>query len=67
MRKKELAEKILHRLETQRFADWYNEGGKFDTYITVEFPKGHPKHFTKEMILEAIEQMFLADLPPERD
>lgn len=58
MDKKAIALKILSRLESQRFADWYQEGGKFDTYITVEFPKGHPQHVSKEDILKDVEEMF---------
>lgn len=50
------AEKILAALERQKFADWYNN--RFDIFITAEFPKGHPKRVTKEMILADITRLF---------
>lgn len=52
------AEKILDVLERQKFADFYQDGGDFDNYIRVEYPKGHPKHITKEMILQQIVKLF---------
>jgi hypothetical protein len=54
MNKKEIAIRILNRLESQKFADWYNPGGKFDDYITGEL-----KAPTKQEILNEIEKMFL--------
>lgn len=52
---KELAKKILMMLESQDFADFYTEGD-LDNYIRVDYPEGHPKHITKEMILEKVEK-----------
>lgn len=61
-----MAIQILNRLESQRFADWYNRG-RFDSYIQVDYPKGDVRHVSKELILEDIEKMFLTDLPAQRD
>ncbi len=61
MDKNKLAEQILHRLESQRFADWYQPGGRFDTYITVEYPKGNPQHVSKDDILQDIKSLFGLD------
>ena len=47
--------RILAALEKQTFANWYNEGGKFDDYITGGWQRKVP---TKEEILEQIEKMF---------
>jgi hypothetical protein len=57
------AENILRVLENQRFADWYGPDGKFDSYIRVDHPKGHPEHVSKENILEDIERMFSSVIP----
>lgn len=54
-----MEEKILNVLEKQRFADWYGDGGRFDNYLRVDYPEGHPNHITKEMILEDINKMFI--------
>jgi hypothetical protein len=55
---KKQAEAILQILEKERFAEWYNEGGRFDNYIRVEYPKGHPDHITRDMILEDVIRLF---------
>lgn len=52
-----LAEKILETLNGQRFADWYNTG-RFDTYISGEYPKEDPRQPTKEQILADIVKLF---------
>jgi hypothetical protein len=52
------AKQILDVLESQRFADWYQDGGRFDNYIRVEYPKGHEEHVTKKMVLEDIVRYF---------
>ncbi len=52
------AEAILNILEKQRFADFYGDGGRFDNYIRVEFPEGHPKHINKTEILKDIKNLF---------
>ena len=54
------AENILLTLERQQFADWYT-AGKFDTYITGEFPKGDPRRPSKEDILKDIVRLFRLD------
>ncbi len=56
--KQQEAKKILNVLESQRFADFYGEGGEFDNYVRMEYPKDHPSHISKEMILEKIARMF---------
>jgi len=61
MNKRQVAENILNRLESRRFAEWYNEGGRFDDYISCTYPVGHPKHNTKEEILREIETLFKLD------
>lgn len=55
---KAMAEKILGTLEGQRFADWYNDGCRFDTYITTLYPKDDPRQPTKEQILDDIAGLF---------
>jgi hypothetical protein len=35
---KEAIEKVLAMLERQKFADWYNDGGRFDQWITGDCP-----------------------------
>jgi hypothetical protein len=57
-KQKKAALKILNRLESQKFADWYKEDGRFDDYITVAYPKGDEQHVSKEDILEDIVQLF---------
>ncbi len=57
MNAKDKAKNILNLLEKQRFAHWYHYG-RFDDYIRVNYPKGHPKHLTKDMILKDIEGLF---------
>ena len=54
----ELAEKILEALEKQRFADWYNTGGRFDSYITCEYPEESPEHVTRAAVLNDIKRLF---------
>lgn len=54
---KETAVKILETLERRKFAEWYNRG-RFDSYITGEYPAGHHLEITKEMILEDIVKLF---------
>ena len=54
---KAMAEKILQRLESQKFADWY-AGGALDAYISGFYEKTDPRQPTKEKILEDIVQMF---------
>jgi hypothetical protein len=51
------SEKIFEELTRQRFADWYTSG-RFDSYITGEYPKGHEDHVSKEEILKDIREMF---------
>lgn len=58
LRKKEFAEKILNVLRKQKFADWYNDGGRFDSYITVLYPEGDEFHISKEEILADIVKLF---------
>lgn len=48
----EQLQKILNLLEKQRFADWYNKGGRFDDYITGELNAP-----SKEEILEDLKKM----------
>lgn len=48
---------VLERLNSQKFADWYNSG-RFDSWITGEFPEGDPRRITQEQILDDIKQMF---------
>jgi len=60
MEKKELAKKILQTLEGQRFADWYNDGGRFDDFITGD-ATGIGKIPTREEILEDIISLFHLD------
>lgn len=64
MDKRQKAEKILNRLETRRFADWYMRG-RFDTYIAVEYPKGDERHVSRDDILDDIEKMFEINDDPE--
>jgi len=52
-----MAEKILNGLDKARFADWYT-AGKFDVYISGDYPVGDPRQPTKEQILEDIVSMF---------
>lgn len=54
---KALAQKILERLDTQRFADWYNKGA-FDDYVTGAYPKEDLRHTTKDDILKDIVDLF---------
>jgi hypothetical protein len=54
---KAMAEKILNGLDKARFADWYT-AGKFDVYISGDYPVGDPRQPTKEQILEDIVSMF---------
>jgi hypothetical protein len=58
MNKDDQAKQILRLLETQRFANWYNDGGRFDYYIRGEYPDGDPRQPTQESILEDIKKMF---------
>ena len=55
---REPVEKILGVLEGQRFADFYAEDGMFSVYIRVDYPEGHPKHVTKDMVMEQIKRLF---------
>lgn len=48
------AEKLLEMLESQAFSDFYQND--FESYLTVEFPEGHRRHISKEMILERIQR-----------
>jgi len=34
MTKKQVIEKIFQALQRQKFADWYNDGGDFDQWIS---------------------------------
>ena len=34
----DVVEKIFEGLQKQKFADWYNEGGDFDHWITGDLP-----------------------------
>ena len=52
------AEQILNVLESQRFSDWYSDGGRFDNYIRVDFPKGHEEHVSKDDVLKDITRYF---------
>ena len=49
----ELAEKIYNALSTQRFADWYNEGGRFDEHLQ-DMERGP----SREAILADIKRLF---------
>jgi hypothetical protein len=51
--KSEIAESILSRLESKRFAEWYNNGA-FDHYISGDLPT-----VSKEEILAAVKDMFV--------
>jgi hypothetical protein len=50
-------EKILKVLESHKFQDWYLTG-RFESYITGEFPRDDPRQPTKDQILEEIRNMF---------
>jgi hypothetical protein len=59
--KKKIAKLILKGIQRQPFADWYNEGGDFDKYLTGEMTeemKIDRKQAT-ELILADIERLFL--------
>lgn len=55
--KLKLAHQILNTLNRRKFADWYMRG-RFDSYISVEFPEGDPRHVSQEDIIQDIIQMF---------
>lgn len=59
------AEKILRILENQKFADWYGLDGRFDSYVRVDHPKGHPEHVSKENVLEDIKRIFSSVIPTQ--
>ena len=61
MTKRQIAEQILRGLESQKFADWYGDGGTFEGYISGD-AKYLEKLPTKETILRDIEKMFLANV-----
>lgn len=48
---------VLERLNSEQFAQWYNSG-RFDSWITGEFPKDDPRRITQEQILDDIIEMF---------
>jgi|KBSSwiStaDraftv2_1062776.scaffolds.fasta_scaffold3731509_1 hypothetical protein len=65
MTAEQIAQKILDTLESQGFTNWHET--TFEDYIG-RYPKKHPKHLTKEQILEQITILFhLGDLTVTRD
>lgn len=50
---KDISEKVFDMISKQRFADWYNDGGRFDEYICDPNESG----ITKEDILNDIKNM----------
>ena len=55
--RKQLAEQVLNTLEGQKFADWYTTG-RFEYYITGEYPETDSRHITRDMMIDEIEKMF---------
>lgn len=55
--KQKLLERLLSRLQSQSFADWYNDGGRFDTWL-----RGDLTAPPDEVIKQDIERMFLKNL-----
>ena len=55
--KQKLIARLLAKLQSQSFADWYGDGGRFDTWLRGELTAP-----TDEVIKQDIERMFLKDL-----
>lgn len=52
-----LEQGILYALSRQAFADWYNEGGKFNTWLT----EGISSKLREEDLINDIRRLFLVD------
>ena len=59
-RQKKQAEKILNTINRQTFADFYNEGGEFDDFITarIECDTKKDRNKIKNNLLKRIVELF---------
>lgn len=57
MDKQKIIQNIFNILESQRFADWYHNGGNFDRWICGDID-GSGKRVSEEQIKQDIEKLF---------
>ena len=60
--KQAVKESILRGLEKQKFANWYNDGGDFDNYISGTWETGATCGPSKDDILGDIEDLLIPNL-----